>query len=80
MACIAPVTIVTMCGMYHADSSIIDVLGGTGQVAGLCDVSSQAVSKWRRTGIPKAQRKFLRAVRPEVFEPEKDAPETKVAA
>jgi len=64
------VTMVTMTAMGHInDSDLIDLLGGTGAVAELCDVSSQAVSKWRRQGIPKAQRKFLRLARPDVFAP-----------
>lgn len=47
--------------------TIIDALGGTAEVARLCDISSQAVSQWRTNGIPRAQMKYLRAVRPEVF-------------
>ena len=46
----------------------IDALGGTGQVAKLCDVSDAAVSQWRQNGIPKAWLKYLRLARPEVFE------------
>ena len=47
---------------------IIDELGGTAEVARLCEISSQAVSQWRSNGIPRAQLKFLRAVRPDVFD------------
>jgi hypothetical protein len=47
--------------------TIIDALGGTAEVARLCDISSQAVSQWRTNGIPRAQMKYLRAVRPEAF-------------
>lgn len=46
---------------------IIDALGGTAEVARLCEVSSQAVSQWRSNGIPRAQLRFLRVVRPETF-------------
>jgi hypothetical protein len=49
----------------------IEQLGGNAKVAEICEVSRAAVSQWRHNGIPKAQRKFLKAVRPEVF---KDAP------
>jgi len=52
----------------HADSALIDRLGGSGAVADLCKVSSQAVSQWRRSGIPNARRMYLRVVRPEAFD------------
>ena len=47
---------------------IIDALGGTTEVARLCECNPQAVSHWRRDGIPKARRLFLKFVRPELFE------------
>lgn len=47
---------------------IIDKLGGTKATADLCKVSQQAVSQWRRDGIPAAREMYLRAVRPDVFE------------
>jgi hypothetical protein len=46
---------------------VIDALGGTSVVAGLCDVSDPAVSQWRRNGIPRSQLKFLRLAKPAVF-------------
>lgn len=49
------------------DSEIIDLLGGTGAVAELCEVRPPSVSEWRHKGIPRARLKFLRAVRPDVF-------------
>lgn len=49
------------------DSSLIDTLGGTAEVARLCDVSMQAVSNWRQHGIPKPRRMYLAAVRPAAF-------------
>lgn len=49
------------------DNLIIDELGGTGAVAGLCDVSKQAVSQWRTDGIPRARRMYLELLRPDVF-------------
>ncbi|RQM44724.1 hypothetical protein EHZ19_26830 [Paraburkholderia bannensis] len=48
-------------------SRIIDSLGGTGEVARLCDVDPAAVSQWRRNGIPKARLQFIRLARPEVL-------------
>jgi hypothetical protein len=47
---------------------VIDSLGGTVAVARLCEVSSQAVTQWRRAGIPRARLMYLRAVRPAAFE------------
>ena len=61
---------------YHAwvmldtpskDSQIIDALGGSCAVAALCNVTSQAVSQWRRSGIPEARRMYLQLLRPDVF-------------
>ena len=63
---------VTMLSMEHTDSVIIDKLGGTSKVAELCRVSSQAVSKWRREGIPPARRMFLELVLPEAFDAHSD--------
>lgn len=60
--------------------TIIDALGGTAEVARLCDISSQAVSQWRTNGIPRAQMKYLRVVRPEVFAKTRNALSTKSAA
>lgn len=46
---------------------IIDLIGGTAETARICEVSQQAVSQWRRDGIPKPRLMYLRAIRPEVF-------------
>jgi len=51
----------------HDDAKIIDSLGGTTRTSELCEVSPAAVSQWRTNGIPKAQRRFLRLKRPDVF-------------
>jgi len=48
-------------------SVVIDQLGGSGVVAKLCNVRSQAVSQWRKDGIPDARLMFLKLARPEVF-------------
>ena len=34
------------------DTAIIDLLGGTGKVAKMCNVDPAAVSQWRIRGIP----------------------------
>lgn len=62
------------------DAQIIDALGGTSATAGLCQVSSQAVSQWRSDGIPKPRRMFLQAVRPDVFAEDKEPAGEKDAA
>jgi len=48
-------------------SALIDKLGGTAEVARLCEVKPPSVSEWRKSGIPKARLLYLRAVRPDVF-------------
>lgn len=50
-------------------NDIIDRLGGTSETARLCEVKPPSVSEWRKNGIPRAQLKFLRLKRPDVFEP-----------
>lgn len=49
------------------DSDIIDRLGGTTEVARLCNVKPPSVSEWRVNGIPPARRQYLELLRPEVF-------------
>lgn len=49
-------------------NELIDALGGTAAVAKLCEVNSQAVSQWRRKGIPKARLKYLELLRPDLFQ------------
>jgi len=68
MICFFFETMVTILNIMHiTDSKLIDDLGGTGAVAAECEVSSQAVSKWRRVGIPKSRRKYLRLRFPDAF-------------
>jgi len=52
-------------------NKIIDRLGGTSATAKLCEIQPPSVSEWRRTGIPKAQLRFLRLIRPDAFDDEK---------
>jgi predicted transcriptional regulator len=57
-------------------SSIVQELGGTGAVADLCHVSSQAVSQWiAKEKIPQARLLFLQLLKPEVFEEEEQEQE-----
>lgn len=46
---------------------IIQALGGNAKTAKLCEVTRSAVSQWVKNGIPRAQLKYLQAVRPEAF-------------
>jgi len=46
---------------------IIDALGGTSEVARLCQVSDPAISQWRKSGIPQARLMYLRLARPTEF-------------
>jgi hypothetical protein len=50
-------------------TEIIQRLGGVTKTAALCEVTAQAVSQWHHNGIPKAQVRFLRLARPDVFDP-----------
>ncbi|GAB3109918.1 hypothetical protein GCM10027288_23420 [Bordetella tumbae] len=49
------------------DGDLIDALGGTSEVARLCDLTTGAVSQWRTNGIPRAWKKFLRLAKPRIF-------------
>lgn len=54
--------------MRRMDSNkIIDALGGTNEVARLCEIKPPSVSEWRRDGIPHARLMFLKLARPDVF-------------
>lgn len=47
---------------------VIEAFGGPSELARLCELTHSAVSQWRRTGIPKPWRKYLRQIKPEAFE------------
>ena len=48
-------------------SKVIDRIGGTSEVARLCEIKPPSVSEWRKAGIPKPWLKFLRMARPDAF-------------
>ncbi len=48
-------------------SALIDALGGTGELASLCQVTSPSISGWRKRGIPHAWLMFLRERFPQHF-------------
>lgn len=52
-------------------TQIIDALGGTFEVAKLCQVKPPSVSEWRKEGIPPARLMYLKVIRPDIFEEEK---------
>jgi hypothetical protein len=54
----------------HADSKRIDAIGTTTEVASIFRVAPQAVSQWRRAGIPKARRQTMALMYPALFEGE----------
>ena len=47
--------------MKLSDAQLIDLLGGSGRVAKLCNVSPPSVTHWRTRGIPHGQLLFLAA-------------------
>lgn len=49
----------TITDMDKSDIEIIKSFGGTGATARLCGVTSQAVSQWKKNGIPRPWRRFL---------------------
>ncbi len=56
-ACVLLSNMLTMFAMNT--SNLIDNLGGTTTVARICGVTPQAVSQWRRKGIPRPWMLFL---------------------
>lgn len=54
-------------GTCAAASELIDALGGTVAAARMFEVTPQAVTQWRRAGIPKPRLMFLRVARPDLF-------------
>lgn len=51
----------------HPDSVLIDALGGTSRVAEFLEITTGAVSQWRRLGIPKSRKKTLRYAKPKIY-------------
>lgn len=51
----------------HQHASIIDAFGGASEMARIFDITPQAVSQWRTSGIPNARLMYLRLLRPDVF-------------
>jgi hypothetical protein len=51
----------------HPDSLVVERLGGPSEVGRLCRIRPQAVSQWKRRGIPDARRDFLALLRPDAF-------------
>lgn len=61
-------------------NQIIDALGGTSEVARLCELTTGAVSQWRTGEVPKPWLKYLRLARPEVFQKLEQPAEHKAVA
>ena len=49
------------------DENLIDRLGGTSKVAEMCEVTTGAVSQWRKNGIPRYRLQYFKAARPDLF-------------
>lgn len=58
----------------------IEALGGATAVAKLCECFPQAVSNWRREGIPKARLLHLKLLRPDLPWEKLVQPEVREAA
>lgn len=43
------------------EHALLQLLGGTGKVAKMCEVEPAAVSQWKKNGIPREQLLFLAA-------------------
>ena len=54
--------------MDHEANTVIDRLGGTSEVARICDCKPPSVHEWRKTGFPKPRRQFLVLAFPWAFE------------
>ena len=54
--------------MINHDNVLIDRYGGNCALARRVGITSQAISRWRKNGIPKPWRMYLLAVYPDLFE------------
>lgn len=64
----------------HPDSLIIDRIGGNAVIAPIFGITSQYITKWRRTGIPRAYRMYLAEKYPAEFDGSAAAPESHTAS
>lgn len=51
----------------NSDKKIIELIGNTAQTAREFGVSLAAVSRWKKTGIPKARLMYLEVKYPHLF-------------
>lgn len=49
------------------ENQIIDALGGTAEVARIFDITSGAVSQWRKDGIPSPRLMYIKLRFPHLF-------------
>lgn len=52
----------------HPDAYIIEALGGTREAAVIFDIRPQSVSRYRKIGMPKYRKAYLKLLRPDLFE------------
>ena len=57
---------------------VIDELGGTSATARLFRVTPEAVSQWRKNGIPDYRIDYLQLLRPDIFKKFKNTPATSI--
>lgn len=57
-----------------SDEQIIDRLGGAVKIARMCDITPQAVSMWRKKGMPRLRRQLLLLLNPQIAAEPQDAP------
>lgn len=55
------------------DNELIDALGGTSATAEFFEIKPPSVSAWRKKGIPRDQKRYLRLARPDLFEGERQS-------
>lgn len=58
---------VTIQPMAHVDSKIVARIGKNTTIAKECGITPQAISNWKKRGIPKARIKYLMLVFPHAF-------------
>lgn len=54
--------------MLHPDAELIDRLGRRVEVARYFEVTPQAITKWRKEGLPRGRRLHLRTIHPDWFQ------------
>lgn len=75
MHCVCKFTYSPRMDKEHPDAAIVDALGGPTVVGRIFQINSQAVSAWKKSGIPRARRMYLELVHPDAFKPQQKTEE-----